>query len=130
MFLHPHEFVDHFDHVDRDADGAGLVGDGTGDGLANPPSGVSGKLVAAAVFKFFNRFHQAHVAFLNKVQKGKSAVGVFFGDGDDQAQIGFHHFRLGLDGFAGEMLQFHVSLEVLLAGHAHEFLQGLDLALL
>ena len=31
------------DHVDRDADGAGLVGDGPGDRLANPPGGVGAR---------------------------------------------------------------------------------------
>ena len=37
------------------ADGAGLVGDGAGDGLANPPGGVGGEFVAALVFEFFDR---------------------------------------------------------------------------
>ena len=35
--------VDGFDHVHRDANGAGLVGNGAGDGLANPPGGVAEK---------------------------------------------------------------------------------------
>src|ERR1700722_5157800 len=59
------EFVDRLDHVDRDADGASLVGDGAGDGLANPPRGVRGELVAPTPFEFVHGFHQADIAFLN-----------------------------------------------------------------
>src|SRR5208283_441524 len=92
------QLVDGFDHVHRDADGAGLIGDGAGDGLANPPGGVGRELVAAAVFKFVHGFHQADVAFLNQVEELQAAVGVFLGDGDDQAQVGFDEFALGLLG--------------------------------
>ena len=94
LLLHPHQLVDRFDHVHRDADGARLIGDGAGDGLANPPGGVGGKLVAAAVFEFLDRLHQAHVAFLDEVEEGEAAVGVFLGDGNDEAQVGFDHFGL------------------------------------
>ena len=104
LLLHPHQLVDRLDHVHRDADGAGLVGDGAGDGLANPPGGVGGELVAAAVFELLDRLHQAHVAFLDQVEEGQAAVGVFLGDGDDEAQVGLDHFGLGLEGLGGEML--------------------------
>ena len=57
------------DHVDRDADGAGLVGDGAGDGLADPPGGVGAELVAAAVLVLVDRPHQAGVALLDEVQE-------------------------------------------------------------
>ncbi len=40
LLLHAHELVDRLDHVHRDADGAGLVGDRAGDGLADPPGRV------------------------------------------------------------------------------------------
>ena len=69
LFLHAHEFVNRLDHMHRDTDGAGLIGNGTRDGLTDPPRGVGGKLVAAAVLKFFNRFHKAHIAFLNEVEE-------------------------------------------------------------
>src|SRR6202167_4238745 len=59
------QLVDGFDHVHRDANGARLIGDGAGDGLADPPRSIGGKLVAAAVFEFVDGFHQADVAFLN-----------------------------------------------------------------
>ena len=103
------ELVDGLDHVHRDADGAGLIGDGAGDGLANPPGGVGGELVAAAVFEFVDGLHQADVALLNEVEELEAAVGVLFGDGDDQAQVGFDQLALGLIGV-------HVALDHLALG--------------
>ena len=89
-------FVDGFDHVHRNTNGASLVGDRTCDGLADPPRGVSGKLVAAAVFEFVHRFHQANVAFLNQIQELQAAVGVFLGNRNHQTQVGLDHLFLGI----------------------------------
>jgi hypothetical protein len=104
LALRANQLVDRLDHVHRDADGAGLVGDGAGDGLANPPGGVGGKLVAAAPFELVHGLHQADVAFLDQVQELQAAVGVFLGDGDDQAQVRFDQLFFGLFrfGFARE----------------------------
>ena len=87
--------VDRFDHVHGNADGTRLIGDGTGNGLTNPPGRVSRKLVSAPVFEFIHRFHQADIAFLNQIEELQSAIGVFFGNGNHQPQIGFRHFALG-----------------------------------
>ena len=53
------DLVDGLDHMYRDADGAGLVGDGAGDGLTDPPGGVGGELEALGVVELFHRFDQA-----------------------------------------------------------------------
>ena len=98
------QLVDGLDHVHRDADGARLIGDGAGDGLANPPGGVGRELVAAAVFELVHRLHQADVAFLDQVQELQAAVGVLLGDGDHQAQVGLDQLALGLRGI-------HVALD-------------------
>ena len=66
------------------------------DGLANPPDGVGGELVAAAVLEFFHALHQADVAFLDQIQKRLAAVGVFLGHRHHQAQVGLRHVGLGL----------------------------------
>ena len=105
LLLRAPELVHDLDHVHRDADGAGLVGDGAGDGLANPPDGVGGELVAAAILEFLDALHQADVAFLDQVEEGLAAVGVFLGDGDDQAQVGLGHVGLGLVGAVGGAFQ-------------------------
>ena len=44
-------------------------GYGTGNGLAYPPGGISGKLISALVFKFLHRPHQPDVAFLDQSRK-------------------------------------------------------------
>ncbi len=84
------------DHVHRDADGAGLVGDGAGDRLANPPGGVGRELVAAAIFVLVDRPHQAGVAFLDQVEEGQAAVAVLLGDRDDQPQVAARQLALGV----------------------------------
>jgi len=43
MILHAPNSVQHFHHINRDADGARLIGNGARDRLPDPPNGVSGK---------------------------------------------------------------------------------------
>jgi hypothetical protein len=62
------------------------------------------EFIAAAVLELVDRLHEADVAFLNKIKELQASVGVFLGDGDDQAQIGLDHFLLGLTGFALALL--------------------------
>ena len=80
-------FAHGFDHVDRHADRAALVGDCPGNGLANPPRGVGRKFVTAGVFELIDRPHQTGVAFLNQIQEAQAAVAIAFGDRYDQPQI-------------------------------------------
>ena len=93
----------------RDADGAGLVGDGAGDGLTDPPGGVGGEFVAAAVLELVDGLHEADVALLDEVEELQAAVGVLLGDGDDEAEVGFDELALGL-------LGVHVALDHLALG--------------
>src|SRR5437660_6278015 len=86
------ELVDDLDHVNGNTDGARLVGDGACDGLANPPGGVGGELVAAAPVEPVGAFHEPEIAFLDQVEKLQAMMGVFLGDGDDQAKVGFGQF--------------------------------------
>src|ERR1700688_1453425 len=93
------QLVDRLDHVHRDADGARLVGNGARDGLADPPRRVRRELVPAAPLEFVHGLHEADVSFLNQVQELQSAIGVFFGDGNDEAEVGLDQFFFGLFGF-------------------------------
>src|SRR5215831_6356661 len=122
------QLVDGLDHVHRNTDGAGLIGDSAGDGLADPPRSVRGELVAAAVFELVDGFHQADVAFLDQIQELQPAVGVFLGDRNHQAQVSFDQLALGglgvdvaLDNFALRPLQ-------LLVTDARFLLQGIQIA--
>jgi hypothetical protein len=94
LLLDLHDLVQRLDHVDRDADRAGLVGDGAGDRLADPPGRVGGELVAAAVLELLDGLHEAHVALLDEVEEGEAAVRVLLRDGDDEAQVGLDHLGL------------------------------------
>ena len=91
----PAELVDDLDHVHRDADGAGLVGHGAGDGLADPPGGVGGELVALGVVELLDRADQAEVALLDQVQERHPAAGVALGQRHHQPQVGLQQVVLG-----------------------------------
>ena len=90
------DLVELLDHVDGDADRPALVGDRARHRLADPPRGVGGELVAAAVVELLDRADQAHRALLDEVQEGQPATQVGLGDRDDQAQVGLDHLLLGL----------------------------------
>ena len=56
-------------------------------------------MIAAAVFKFVGGAHQADIAFLNQIEKVQTAIYIFLGNGNHQAQIGFDQIFLGALGF-------------------------------
>ena len=90
------DLVDGLDHVDRDADGPGLVGDGAGDGLAYPPGGVGRKAEAPGAVELLGRLDQADVALLDQVQEGQVVAHVLFGDGHHQAEVGLAQGAAGV----------------------------------
>jgi hypothetical protein len=92
------QLVDRFDHMNRNANRSGLVGDGARDRLTNPPRRVSRKLVAAPPFEFIDGFHQTDVAFLNQIEKLQTAIRVFFRNRNDETQVGFDQFAFCLIG--------------------------------
>jgi hypothetical protein len=84
--------------VHRDADGAGLIGDGAGDGLADPPRGVRAELVAALVLELLDRLHQADVALLDEVEELEPAVRVLLRDRHDEPEVRLDQLGLGTIG--------------------------------
>src|SRR5512146_17344 len=64
-----------------------IIADGSRDGLANPPCCMCGKLVTTSVIELVYRSHQANVAFLDQVQKGKPAPDIALGQIDDKAKV-------------------------------------------
>ena len=95
LALGAHHPVHGLDHVHRDADGAGLVGDRAGDRLADPPRGVGGELEALGVVELVDRPHQAEVALLDEVEELHAPAAVALGDADDEAQVGLDQLALG-----------------------------------
>ena len=82
LALHPQHPVHALDHVHRDADRAGLVGDRAGDRLADPPRGVRRELEALGVVELVDRPHQAEVALLDEVEELHAPTAVALGDAD------------------------------------------------
>ena len=68
-------------------DGARLVGDGPGNGLADPPRGIRREFVSPAVLEFIDSLHQTDVAFLNQIEELQSPVGIFFRDRYNEPQV-------------------------------------------
>ena len=94
----PHKLVDRFDHMHRDTDRAGLIGDRARDRLTDPPCGIGRELISTAIFELVDRFHEADVTFLNEIKELQATVGIFFGNRNNEAQVGFDHFFLRLTG--------------------------------
>src|SRR5579872_2702959 len=84
------------EHMHRNANRAGMIGDGARDGLANPPRGIRRKLVAAPIFVLFDPAHEPGVPFLDQVEKAEAPVAVLLGDRDDQPQVAPRELLLGL----------------------------------
>ena len=82
----------------RDTDGAGLIRDGAGNGLTDPPCGIGRELVAALILELVHGLHQADVAFLNQVEELQAAVRVLFGDADHKAQVRADELLFGAHG--------------------------------
>ena len=81
--------VDRLDHVNRNADRAGLVGDRAGDRLPDPPRRVGAELEPLVMLELFNRANEPEVALLDQIEHRHAAADIFLGDGDDEAEIRF-----------------------------------------
>ena len=119
-FLDAHELVDRFDHMHRNADRAGLVGDRARGGLADPPGGTGRKLVSALVLELLDRLHEAGIAFLDEVEERKSAVHVLLHDGDDESEVRLHHLGPGRLSGLEHLAQFREGGDELLGRHPEE----------
>ena len=95
----PHQLVDRLNHVDRDTDRTGLVGDRARDRLPNPPCRIGREFIATAIFELIHRLHQTDIPLLNEVQELQAAIGVFLRDRDHEAEVGLHHLLLRARGF-------------------------------
>src|SRR6185369_7242148 len=91
------DLVELLDDVDRDADRARLVGERTGDRLADPPRRVGRELEALAVVELLRRADQTERALLDEVEERESLVPVVLRDGDDEPQVRLDHLLLRIE---------------------------------
>src|SRR5690242_4847593 len=88
------DLVQLLDDVDRHADRARLVREGTGHGLADPPRRVRRELEALAVVELLGGANEADRPLLDQVEERQPLVAVLLGDRDDEAQVGLDHLLL------------------------------------
>src|SRR5215472_15406539 len=88
LTLNPRHLVDGLDHVHRDADGPGLIGDSPGDRLPDPPRRVRRELIALGVVELLDRADQTEIALLDQVQEDKASADVTLRNRDNKAQVG------------------------------------------
>ena len=87
--------VDDLYHMHRHADGSRLIGNGTGDGLPDPPGRICREFVSLCIVELVDSADQARIALLNQVQDMQAASAVFLGDRHHQAQVGLRQLILG-----------------------------------
>ena len=81
------DLVQLLDDVDRDPDRARLVGERSGDRLADPPGRVGRELEALAVVELLRRANETERALLDQVEERQPLVAVVLRDGDDEPQV-------------------------------------------
>src|SRR5438270_306858 len=94
LALGAHDLVQLLDDVHRHADRARLVGELTGDRLANPPRRVRRELEALAVVELLRRAHEADRPLLDQVKERQALVAIALRDRDDEAQVRLDHLLL------------------------------------
>ena len=73
--------------MNGDTDGSRLVGNGSRDGLTDPPGRIGRELEALGIIELINSLNKTYVAFLNKVKEVHSAADVFLCDADDKTSF-------------------------------------------
>ncbi len=82
--------------MNRETNGATRVCNATSNGLTDPPRCVCREFETLAPVKLFDGMHQTQVAFLNQVKKRQTRCLIFFGDRNNETQVGLHELTLGL----------------------------------
>src|SRR5215207_951337 len=123
LALRAADLVELLDDVDRDADGPRLVGERSGDRLADPPGGVGGELEAPAVVELLRRTDQAQRPLLDQVEEGQALVAVVLGDRDDESKVRLDHLLLGVELAALDLLR---EVDLLGGGEQPDFADVLE----
>src|SRR5215207_6646892 len=123
LALRAADLVELLDDVDRDADGPRLVGEGAGDGLADPPGRVGRELEALAVVELLGRADQAERPLLDQVEEGQALVAVVLGDRDHEPEVRLDHLLLRVQVAAFDPLR---QVDLLLGGQQADLADVLE----
>src|SRR5690606_25740288 len=95
-----YEFIDCFDHVNRNTDRSCLVSNCASDRLTDPPCCVCREFVTSSIFEFINSFHQTDVTLLDEIQELETTVCVLLSDRNHESEVCFDEFRFRLISFS------------------------------
>jgi hypothetical protein len=82
------EKINRLDHIYRKTNHSYLIGNGTSNGLANPPDRIGTKLVAPGHIKFLDSTDEANVPLLNQIQYVHTETTILFCNVDNEPQVG------------------------------------------
>ena len=94
LALGAHDLVQLLDDVDGHADRPRLVGERTGDRLADPPRRVRRELVALAPVELLGGAHEPDRPLLDQIEERQPLVPVALRDRDDEAEVRLDHLLL------------------------------------
>ena len=81
--------------MDRDTDRSCLVGNGSGDSLADPPCGIRTELISLPVIEFFYCLDKTQISLLDQIQKQHPTSHIALRNADYETQVGFRKLFLG-----------------------------------
>ena len=88
--------VDNLHHMHRHADGTGLIRNGAGDGLPDPPGGICREFVSLCPVEFIHGPDQTRISLLDQIQNVQATAGILLCNGDNQTQVGLGQLVLCL----------------------------------
>ena len=103
--LGPADGVELIVDVNGQPNGSTLIGNGTHDGLLDPPRCVGGEAEAPFGVELLAGPGEAEGALLAQILEVEAAVLVALGDADDEAEVGLREGRLGAEGAADLLLE-------------------------
>lgn len=83
--------LDLIDKMNGKTNGFALGGEGSADGLFDPPAGVGAEADIPLGIEAVDCFHEAEVSFGDKIEKGKPAMFVIGGKFYNEAEVGLDH---------------------------------------
>ena len=101
LSAHPNQLIDRLHHMHGDTNRSGLIGNGSCDRLSNPPGSISREFISFTIIKFFHCLNQAHISFLNQIEKEHATSHVSLCNTHYKTQIRFCQplFRLCISHF-------------------------------